>query len=750
MVRQFFVEEQFLSFQKRGRSSQAGHKRPGPVMASEMDSHAASLLHVCRVGGAALKSLTKYSVREHSEELQACFGVDVSEDVEGVHPPNFCAVCVRVIRRYQAAVADGRRFERSGGGCGEIQVWVPHQTSGCEFCQSRMALQRGGAKKKKRRPASGRAGRWSHGSQSGDAGSSVSIASAPATTMTASDRSDSDSDSCAPSASGLAHGVGHPMIHSRPQSQVQAAAAPGEAVSDMDVDAPRPLPYDQPAAAAAAKTVDDPTLTEQSEPGADCSLEELLQRATPDYRTNDDCYLTTDRAVPRPFSDLTCMVCQCILNEAVESPCCHQLFCARCLMEWLALSNVCPHCRCRGMSASQLLPPHPRLAGILSEVNVECDYASASSDLRLGCTEILQLKDLRAHCTTECGHRPGGAPHSPLRRVITPASNVADILTASPSKLQGDTSRQLTRRLVTAQETGGRLEIATGGRPQTWIRVTRGHSASSAVTDRTLRQRTAEMEQLRQVVSASSSATQQAHELRHLAKAAQDQLLKDAGLAPDRTGPRRGAALAMKSDLHLPWYRLRKLRLWLSSFGVHFESEAEMRQQVHTDLPFHLLAEDVPLAIDKSGTIALRPMVRFPDLTELVLHYIMQHYNAGSLCWPSENHKDEIWVKLGGDHGGKSFKLCFQLGNVPHPNSVKNTVPVITFAAKDTPSNLATAFQPYAEQVTALRNTQWDGKAIRVVFFGDYEFLCLTYGLSGPSGYRPCLFCLTTKAEFQV
>ena len=34
--------------------------------------------------------------------------------------------------------------------------------------------------------------------------------------------------------------------------------------------------------------------------------------------------------------------------------------------------------------------------------------------------------------------------------------------------------------------------------------------------------------------------------------------------------------------------------------------------------------------------------------------------------------------------------------------------------------------------------------------FRDYEFLCGSYGPSGASGVRPCLFCLETKKSFQL
>ena len=40
--------------------------------------------------------------------------------------------------------------------------------------------------------------------------------------------------------------------------------------------------------------------------------------------------------------------------------------------------------------------------------------------------------------------------------------------------------------------------------------------------------------------------------------------------------------------------------------------------------------------------------------------------------------QDEIWVKIRGDKGGGSFKMSFQICNVPHPNSVENTFRIVT------------------------------------------------------------------------
>ena len=53
----------------------------------------------------------------------------------------------------------------------------------------------------------------------------------------------------------------------------------------------------------------------------------------------------------------------------------------------------------------------------------------------------------------------------------------------------------------------------------------------------------------------------------------------------------------------------------------------------------------------------------------------------------------EIWVKIGGDKGQGSMKTSFQICNVPHPNSCKNSVIFSIFEATDTATNINIALE---------------------------------------------------------
>lgn len=69
--------------------------------------------------------------------------------------------------------------------------------------------------------------------------------------------------------------------------------------------------------------------------------------------------------------------------------------------------------------------------------------------------------------------------------------------------------------------------------------------------------------------------------------------------------------------------------------------------------------------------------------------------------------EDEIWVKIGGDKGGGSFKMNFQLVNVERPNSKNNTCVFMMFMASDSVTNLHTGLDRYREQIAELQTLKW-------------------------------------------
>ena len=69
--------------------------------------------------------------------------------------------------------------------------------------------------------------------------------------------------------------------------------------------------------------------------------------------------------------------------------------------------------------------------------------------------------------------------------------------------------------------------------------------------------------------------------------------------------------------------------------------------------------------------------------------------------------ENEIWIKIGGDKGGKSVKANFQICNVENPNSVRNTCVFAVFEAPDSATNVHIALERYSPQISELARAKW-------------------------------------------
>ncbi|KAL5489429.1 hypothetical protein EMCRGX_G018520 [Ephydatia muelleri] len=67
----------------------------------------------------------------------------------------------------------------------------------------------------------------------------------------------------------------------------------------------------------------------------------------------------------------------------------------------------------------------------------------------------------------------------------------------------------------------------------------------------------------------------------------------------------------------------------------------------------------------------------------------------------------EVWIKIGGDKGGGTFKMNFQIVNIATPNSVHNTCVFCCFAAGDSVTNLHAALDRFKDQIEHLNGMKW-------------------------------------------
>ena len=78
------------------------------------------------------------------------------------------------------------------------------------------------------------------------------------------------------------------------------------------------------------------------------------------------------------------------------------------------------------------------------------------------------------------------------------------------------------------------------------------------------------------------------------------------------------------------------------------------------------------------------PVVSISDLPTFVSTLLNQYQEKENLTWHNQSiPDDEIWIKIGGDHRGYSFKLILEVANVDNPNSKENTFLILIVECKD-------------------------------------------------------------------
>ena len=177
--------------------------------------------------------------------------------------------------------------------------------------------------------------------------------------------------------------------------------------------------------------------------------------------------------------------------------------------------------------------------------------------------------------------------------------------------------------------------------------------------------------------------------------------------------------------------------------NINLASESKSRIVVKEWVGDALRSEEVSALIvkGKNSSIELRPWCFIFNLVGYVLRHLDTLKSLNKLFQHSFIPDDEIHLKIGGDHGAGSFKMSFHVGNVSNPNKPENTVIFSITEAKDYKVNLTLCLERFKAHIEQFNKIKWQNKKFGIFLFGDYEFLCSMYGLSGGSGRYPCLWC---------
>ena len=340
---------------------------------------------------------------------------------------------------------------------------------------------------------------------------------------------------------------------------------------------------------------------------------------------------------------------------------------------------------------------------------------------------------------------------SAVHTTISPVRSIRSPLTWREEKRL---SRDIKRKLHFSRSPG-KLSIRTRGQPLTFVRVVRARRPTKSVSKITMKRRALQMATVRKTISARDVITQQRIELNTVPASTRETICQGVSVK----SVTKELALALKSNSGTTWNQMRKIKRHFRTIGITFESEKKERMLQNEAIGNHLtgkmkrfyFAEDTSCDSNSGSMFKEVPYVTIKSLELFVFHMLNEYDNHNQLTWETNGiPEDEVWIKIGGDHGGDSFKLCLQILNINKPNSKENTHCIMCFPAKDTRQNLELAFdEGMGTQIKELDGTEWNGKKLIIFIFGDYDFLAKSYGLSGAASVHYCLWCVGSNADFQ-
>ncbi len=290
------------------------------------------------------------------------------------------------------------------------------------------------------------------------------------------------------------------------------------------------------------------------------------------------------------------------------------------------------------------------------------------------------------------------------------------------------------------------IKCKTGGQPIYLMKVTNPRRSSKKCVRETRFKRTKEIDSIRQNIAGPSTYDadkQLSTEIQTLAKKRKLHIKENEEIIiSDKT------ALSMKEELGLSWRQEGKHRKIMKKMGIKIKGDAAVRKLSKTIVTDFVQADMTSFVVEQKEKKAVLGYIN--NLQALIINLLDSYDEEGMLTWHDNTiPQDEIWVKLGGDHGKNSLKLTLQIANLEKPNAKRNVVVIGMAPIRDTYENLKTMinFCQLEKEIKSVESLTWKNKKIVFLLTGDYEFLTKMYGLSGAAGTFPCLWCLIPRKQ---
>jgi hypothetical protein len=210
------------------------------------------------------------------------------------------------------------------------------------------------------------------------------------------------------------------------------------------------------------------------------------------------------------------------------------------------------------------------------------------------------------------------------------------------------------------------------------------------------------------------------------------------------------SSVDLKAALNLPMTKYRALKRFLESRGISvLSSDSAVRKEMKSrSSAVQDLEVGVALVCEKE-TIHKVPFARVSGIRPLVSSAVSEKCDA---LLKDSQFNGELWLRLGCDKGGDSTKLVFAVSNLPHCNNTANTHIVAMYEGTDSPQHLWDLFGCFREEFISMDSVSIAGTEtkVRKFMFGDYHWLCDSFGHQGASSCFPCLWCLVPLEHLRL
>ncbi|XP_078703695.1 uncharacterized protein LOC144928876 [Branchiostoma floridae x Branchiostoma belcheri] len=287
----------------------------------------------------------------------------------------------------------------------------------------------------------------------------------------------------------------------------------------------------------------------------------------------------------------------------------------------------------------------------------------------------------------------------------------------------------LIRRQLAASCDGQTVSCKTGGQPIILRKLTKARKATTDVTPTTVRRRVKEVETARKITSRGDTALQLTKELQRLPREDLQAALKAVKL--DKIRIPAASLLSAKTDLSITWHQTREMKRSAFSYVLVTVVCNINCIQTIVRLDHNELKIQVNLSTWYMACNIFLPYSR----------WLVQY----GISVESEKESRRIAGELLSPHGVVSELLPFTAKDGDNCLTVK-LLPAASVQC------LSGTIEAHVRQLEAagLPSRPEEPVEVRVFAAGDYALLSLWYGLSGPSGKRPCLWCETAKESMTL